>query len=284
MTVFKHLFTKLFNLKSKGAYALLLIQCIGVLVLSILTFDNQGAKYMPNGTYLGNINITYFFSGLLAIYLVFVLFFSLVFYLITCIQNERFNRSPTLRLTPISDPLFYLDNMLSSLATMGYYLLLAILPALFVYGLSLFLDPSLRASLGDFLSTIGHYHISEKVVFNCLSTLALIILTMLFGYLFISFLNFSSQAILDFIPGVSSQALLQVIHVLLIIILAWILVKSKNFVMYIITSPLEFIESNGNNTSADLVLVVLVMLVIDAIFMIANTLLISKFFEAREKN
>ncbi|BDR60524.1 hypothetical protein [Lactobacillus xylocopicola] len=285
MSIFNRLFAELFKSKTKKAYSMLLIQFVVALALTIITFISVGSPEVA----IKNNTFTSFFPGLLATYATLSFLFIPVFYITTCIANERTNRNQTFRLVPISDSPFYLDNILSSFVALAYYGILNVLSIFILFGASYTFDASFRQVTKLDFSNLqaalqrADINFGSDVVFNLLGILMLLILISFFGYFIVSFLNFSSSAILDFLPDVSNKTVLRIIRLVLIIFIAWLLTRANGYLARIIASPLDFFLGTGDNASNKLGISILVMLAIDIVFLVADTFLMSKFFEAREK-
>lgn len=109
------------------------------------------------------------------------------------------------------------------------------------------------------------------------------LLVILFGlscYLIVSFLNFSSRSLIDFLPRIKSTIAVNFIRFLLIIIISWLLYKIINSI-----GPIVDIY-NGVASAADINLrrVILEYFGFDLIILLVNTFIFSKFVEAKQNN
>ncbi|MDF7668302.1 hypothetical protein [Lactobacillus sp. ESL0703] len=274
MTVFNHLFKELFKQKNRNANAVIIIQLISALAITIISFVAEGryeAEYwkmvLPMFTFL--FAVTSIIA--LPIYLV-----------VTCYKNEHVNRSQTWRLAPISDEMFYLDNTLSSFISVIYLLIVQIIVTAIFAGISFLLfNENLNDTFQSFIDGFkagSHWHFNI-IIGNVLQIICLTILISLFTYLIVSFLNFSTRAIVDYLPGISSKAAVTVLRLVLIIVIAKLLEKIFELFSNLLLSPTNFLFGDINITLNG---IIFLFLVIDIVLLLANMLLINKFFEAEQ--
>ncbi|WEV70717.1 hypothetical protein OZY43_07200 [Lactobacillus sp. ESL0785] len=159
----------------------------------------------------------------------FILFFVLanIIYLgITCWQNEKFNHNQTWRLIPLHDSQLYLTNTISSgIAFIYLDLLLGIELALILVIFYPF-DGYTRQQVAAF-----GYWVTHLTWLKCGKLLLAALLLLLIGlavYLTVSFLNFSSHAVIDFWPGKSHQIITWLVRLIMIILVSGLLVISYN--------------------------------------------------------
>ncbi|WEV36123.1 hypothetical protein [Lactobacillus sp. ESL0677] len=275
MTVFKHLFKELFKQKKRNANAVVIIQFVAALAILIITMGNLIInKDFSSEDWRDIEPLSYILFGLFS-------FVALPIYLIvTCVKNERFNRSQTWRLAPVNDEMFYLDNILSSFASVVYLMVAQFLitAALVGIGSLLFKDvfnDTIKTFVNMFKAGSGlHFNI---VIGNALQIICFIILFSLFTYLIISFLNFATRSIMDYLPGMSSKTGVFIVQVVLIILIMRLLTTLFKIFGRLITSPMGYLLGSA---STGLGKAILLYLVLDIALLLINMFLISKFFEA----
>ncbi|MDF7671986.1 hypothetical protein PT281_01625 [Lactobacillus sp. ESL0701] len=269
MTVFNHLFKELFKQKNRNANAVIIIQLISALAITIISFVAEG-RYEAEDWKM----VLPMFAILFAVTSIIALPIYLV---VTCYKNEHVNRSQTWRLAPISDEMFYLDNTLSSFISVIYLLIVQIVVIAILTGISFVL---FNENLNDAFKGLmnGLSGTNYNVAFgNILQVICLTILISLFTYLIVSFLNFSTRAIVDYLPGISSKAAVTILRLVLIIVIAKLLEKIFELFSNVILSPTNYLFGNMNITLNG---IIFIFLVIDIVLLLANMLLINKFFEA----
>ncbi|MDF7682709.1 hypothetical protein PT287_04110 [Lactobacillus sp. ESL0679] len=274
MTVFKHLFKELFKQKRRNANAVIIIQFVAAMAILLITVCNLIInKDFSSEDWRDIEPLSYILFGLFS-------FVALPIYLIvTCVKNERFNRSQTWRLAPVNDEMFYLDNILSSFASVIYLMVAQFVITAVLVGLSslLFKDvfnDTIKSFVNGFKAGSGlHFNI---VVGNVLQIICFIILFSLFTYLIISFLNFATRSIMDYLPGMSSKTGVFIVQVVLIILIMRLLTTLFKIFGRLITSPMGLLGS----ASTGLGKAILIYLVLDIALLLINMFLINKFFEA----
>ncbi|MDF7668301.1 hypothetical protein [Lactobacillus sp. ESL0703] len=274
MAVFERLFTELFKQKSKKAHLMIMLQFVSALVTTIFNyFESTGEmKFVlqkENG----------FLPFLFAIFFAFSFLFLPIYLIVTSLQNERINHSQTWRLAPMSDANIYLDNTLSSFVNFIYLALLQTLGSIFLFGLSYLFNKRTKNGWDGMLAAIRKGNQSRATLTDLLGIVLIAILLGLLVYLVISFLNFTSQAIVDFLPAVSSKFIVTIIRLILIIAIMWLLTKVYLFVKPIVASPLSYLLGEKE---LELWPAVGLFTILDVILAAVNMFLISKFFEAKQ--
>ncbi|WEV37982.1 hypothetical protein OZX58_04325 [Lactobacillus sp. ESL0680] len=274
MAVFERLFTELFKQKSKKAHLMIMLQFVSALVTTIFNyFESTGEmKFVlqkENG----------FLTFLFVIFFLFSFLFLPIYLIVTSLQNERINHSQTWRLAPMSDDNIYLDNMLSSFVNFIYLALLQTLGSIFLFGLSYLFNKQTKNGWDEMLAAIRKGNQSRATLTDLLGIVLIAILLGLLVYLVISFLNFTSQAIVDFLPAVSSKFIVTIIRLILIIAIMWLLTRVYLFVKPIVASPLSYLLGEKE---LELWPAVGLFTIIDVVLAAVNMFLISKFFEAKQ--
>lgn len=280
--MFNRLFTEFFKLKTKYSYLLLIIQLLIALAISIFNYFG-----FTNGRLYTNIHGEIgFFSFFLGNFVGTIFLAMTIFYISTCFYNERLNHNQTWRLAPLNDRSFYLDNIFSSFVADIFFALLESISTIILFAVTMLLDSHFRFevlksftqfSRGSFWSTTDGFAFFA----DFFSAVMLFILLVLFGYFVISFFNFSSQSIADFLPGKTGRRFVRFITVVLIILLAFLFVTGNEPLIKIIAYPLSFIGLDPG-AYRDITTAIIVMLVLDMIFLAVNTILFARFFEAKE--
>ena len=277
MAIFNRYFTVLFRLKTKWISLLLIIQTVASFAMSFFNFNN-GHVYI-NRTIFSN-----FFTLWLTIFVLSAWLFTGIFYLTTCFQNERVSGNQTWRLVPIDDKKLYFDNILSSFGALLFFVILEIICTLILGVVTFTFDSQFHTVTIEMFADIGRHlqQVDLEIMFNFFGAIMMAILCAFFGYFIISFLNYSSRALLDFLPQALSKAYFRVIAVFVIILVAWLAIKASDIGLQIISFPFRFMIGETTGTNDDLALALILMLAINLLFWFLDTILFNKFFEARE--
>lgn len=280
MSEFNRLFNSFFKTKTKNFYIIILFQLIAALVITFFSYfnvanwqitrntKNNGAGFVPEWLLI---------FGILAFLLIsFILIY-------TPIHSERYNRSPTWRLAAISDGQFYLANVLSTFVVFIYFIVLEIIPAIVLAFLAYFIDKPFQQGFHELLQAI-HPSFDTRVFFIVIGTIMLAILSCFFLYFIISFLNFASQAIIDFVPANVNGAITKILHIFIICILIWFFFEINSIfignVLFSLITKMDF----RIDYYSELPFAVLANTISDAILLFLNIFLINHFFEASEQN
>ena len=277
MAIFNRYFTVLFRLKTKWISLLLIIQTVASFAMAFLNFSNGHVDI--NRTIFSN-----FFTLWLTIFVVSAWLFTGIFYLTTCFQNEHVSGNQTWRLVPIDDKKLYFDNILSSFGALLFFVILEVICTLILGVVTFTFDIHFHTVIIEMFTDIGSHlqQVDLEIMFNFFCAIMMTILSAFFGYFIISFLNYSSRALLDFLPQTLSKTYFRIIAVFVIILVAWLAIKASNIGLQIISFPFRFMMGKTTGTNDDLALALILMLVINLLFWFLDTILFSKFFEARE--
>lgn len=283
--MFRRLFTTLFNGKLKTGYLLLLIQIVGSLALSFFVFFGfkNGHFYLYKDVQMG------YFLSLISIFGGLTFLVLAIFFIYTCVANEHINRNQSYRLLPISDTKYYLNNILSSFVAI---LVMGVLELLAVVVLSIFAfftDPFFKKNTLSIWHDIQHnlFYFDRSFYLVALQVAIMIILLIFLTYIIISFLNFTSSAILNFLPGFSSHSLLTLIRGIIIIFISWLVIRLLgpfgSLFSWLFNSPSNFLI----NSSVDLVNFLgclnLIFLIAVVIFLVADLFLFNRYFEPKDR-
>ena len=277
MAIFNRYFTVLFRLKTKWISLLLIIQTVASFAMAFFNFSNGHVDI--NRTIFSN-----FFTLWLTIFVVSAWLFTGIFYLTTCFQNEHVSGNQTWRLVPIDDKKLYFDNILSSFGALLFFVILEVICTLILGVVTFTFDIHFHTVIIEMFTDIGRHlqQVDLEIMFNFFGAIMMTILSAFFGYFIISFLNYSSRALLDFLPQTLSKTYFRIIAVFVIILVAWLAIKASNIGLQIISFPFRFMMGKTTGTNDDLALALILMLVINLLFWLLDTILFSKFFEARE--
>ena len=277
MTSFKSLFGRFFVEKAKNVYSFLVIQTVGALAFSVFGLLIGTGKI---GEFLNS--YTELLPDWLMGFCLLGVFFVIFFFIYIIVKNEKINHSQTWRLTAISDEKFYIANSLSTFATFVYFIILNIIVAGILLIASFFMDKAFRTSCERMFKQFRPNFELNTIRFIFDITL-LILLCCFFISLLISFLNFSSKAIMDYLPVASSGLIVKLLHIFIVIVIAWLFTKvEKIFVDQVLGSLLNFLNLNpAYNNSLPYVIVIVV--VVNLIMYVINIFLFKYFFEAEEK-
>ena len=141
--------------------------------------------------------------------------------ILTTIKNERFNKSKTWHLIPISNGRYFTANIASSTLELIW---LGVLNLITIIVLGVIALPGMHPNkwLGEMVNTIGKgISTSEfsQMLSYLISIVVFLVLIAIAWYLMISFLNFSSSAIVNFLPKASNKLVLFFVRAITIIIL-----------------------------------------------------------------
>ena len=277
MTSFKSLFGRFFVEKAKKVYSFLIIQIVGALAFSIfglLIGTGKISEFLNSYTEL----LPDWLMGFCLLGVFFVIFF----FIYIIVKNEKINHNQTWRLTAISDEKFYIANSLSTFATFVYFIILNIIVAGILLTASFFMDKDFRNSCERMFKQFRPNFEPNTIRFIFDITL-LILLCCFFISLLISFLNFSSKAIMDYLPVASSGLIVKLLHIFIVIVIAWLFTKvEKIFVDQVLGSLLNFLNLNPAYNNA-LPYVNVIVVVVNLIMYVINIFLFKYFFEAEEK-
>lgn len=280
--MFGRLFKIQFKMRSKRAYTMILIQFVVALACTIFIF----VRFSNWHFYLTN-DTSSFFPEILTIFLFFAFFIGFYYYLFTIIQNERDNRNQSFRLIPLSDSKYYLNNILSSFAALVYFVFLEIVCLALLSGISYLLNNDFRQNtintLNQLITTLPKLNFEFYLTYANL--FFILILFCFYIYFIVSFLNFTSRTIMNFLPGTSNRIVLGIIRIIVILLIAWLISRAFNFLGTIISSNGPFFSGNGigKSTISDLAIANIWLFVIDMVFLAADLFLFEKFFEPRER-
>ncbi len=272
MTSFKSLFGRFFVEKAKNVYSFLIIQTVGALAFSVfglLIGTGKISEFLNSYTEL----LPDWLMGFCLLGVFFVIFF----FIYIIVKNEKINHNQTWRLTAISDEKFYIANSLSTFATFVYFIILNIIVAGILLTASFFMDKDFRNSCERMFKQFRPNFEPNTIRF-IFDIMLLLLLCCFFISLLISFLNFSSKAIMDYLPVASSGLIVKLLHIFIVIVIALLFTKAeKFFVDQVLGSLLNFLNFNPAYNNA-LPYVNVIVVVVNLIMYVINIFLFKYFF------
>ena len=292
MSLFNCCFTELFKLKTKKLNTLMLFQILTSMAITFFSLYKFENNHFIRNTYVNDFN---FITNWMTSFFFLVLAFGFIAVCLIAIFAQRVNRSQTWRLIPMSSTNLYLDNTLSSFVSIVYLGILDVIGLLLLFGMSVLTDSRFKKDVITGFSSPSNAmsQLFNERAFKIWGSILLLILITLFVFFVVDFLNFSSRAILEFLPTTSGQGFLRVIFIIVLILACWVAVSANSFLASLIDFPIDFVFSSVlgifggyreyNDRYVDFGISLIIMLVFDIFLLIANTLIFNYFFEAREK-
>ncbi|WLS99653.1 hypothetical protein RAM07_04990 [Lactobacillus helsingborgensis] len=278
MTSFNSLFGRFFVKKAKNAYSLLILQVIGALAFSVC------GLLIGTGGFYEFLNLyTELLPDWLMGFLILSFFCIIYFFIYMAVKNERLSHNQTWRLAATSDSKFYLANSLSSFVTFIYFIVLDMIVAGILFYFSYQIDQNFKSSWQKMIKQLNPVFDVNTVHF-IINIIILVILCCLFLSLLISFLNFASRAIMDYLPSFSSRLLVSFFHLIIVIIIAMLFARMEMFfanqIMGNILNLLNFKPAYDSN----LLYANIIIAIVNLILLGVNIFLFDYFYEADEKS
>lgn len=278
MTSFNSLFGRFFVKKAKNAYSLLIRQVIGALAFSVC------GLLIGTGGFYEFLNLyTELLPDWLMGFLILSFFCIIYFFIYMAVKNERLSHNQTWRLAATSDSKFYLANSLSSFVTFIYFIVLDIIVAGILFYFSYQIDQNFKSSWQKMIKQLNPAFDVNTVHF-IINIIILVMLCCFFLSLLISFLNFASKAIMDYLPSFSSRLLVSFFHLIIVIIIAMLFARMEMFfanqIMGNILNLLNFKPAYDSN----LLYANIIISIVNLILLGVNIFLFDYFYEADEKS
>lgn len=278
MTSFNSLFGRFFVKKAKNAYSLLILQVIGALAFSVC------GLLIGTGGFYEFLNLyTELLPDWLMGFLILSFFCIIYFFIYMAVKNERLSHNQTWRLAATSDSKFYLANSLSSFVTFIYFIVLDIIVAGILFYFSYQIDQNFKSSWQKMIKQLNPAFDVNTVHF-IINIIILVMLCCFFLSLLISFLNFASKAIMDYLPSFSSRLLVSFFHLIIVIIIAMLFARMEMFfanqIMGNILNLLNFKPAYDSN----LLYANIIISTVNLILLGVNIFLFDYFYEADEKS
>lgn len=282
MTKFWTLFRELFKQKSKPAYMVFLIQAAAALVTLLISVTST--PHFNNAQMFDN-KIPWF-SAWILMYIVIFLMFSFIadfaYLLLTAWKNEKINCSQTWRLVPMSDGKIYLCNTLSSFCSFIYLIIMQAIIGLIGCLIAYASSNDIRKAIAQALhreAFIDHW--ADVNFGDFLILILFMILLGLFWYVIISFLHFTSRAVVDFLPMMSNKFIVFIIRAIVLIVIVYLLIWVMNMFGEISSNPWFF---KNSSFASSFMPETIELLILNLVFGAANYALIDKFVEAKQNN
>lgn len=278
MTSFNSLFGRFFVKKAKNAYSLLILQVIGALAFSVC------GLLIGTGGFYEFLNLyTELLPDWLMGFLILSFFCIIYFFIYMAVKNERLSHNQTWRLAATSDSKFYLANSLSSFVTFIYFIVLDMIVAGILFYFSYQIDQNFKSSWQKMIKQLNPAFDVNTVHF-IINIIILVMLCCFFLSLLISFLNFASKAIMDYLPSFSSRLLVSFFHLIIVIIIAMLFARMEMFfanqIMGNILNLLNFKPAYDSN----LLYANIIISIVNLILLGVNIFLFDYFYEADEKS
>lgn len=278
MTSFNSLFCRFFVKKAKNAYSLLILQVIGALAFSVC------GLLIGTGGFYEFLNLyTELLPDWLMGFLILSFFCIIYFFIYMAVKNERLSHNQTWRLAATSDSKFYLANSLSSFVTFIYFIVLDMIVAGILFYFSYQIDQNFKSSWQKMIKQLNPAFDVNTVHF-IINIIILVMLCCFFLSLLISFLNFASKAIMDYLPSFSSRLLVCFFHLIIVIIIAMLFARMEMFfanqIMGNILNLLNFKPAYDSNLLSANIIISIVNLILLGV----NIFLFDYFYEADEKS
>lgn len=203
MTHFKSITKQIFLQKFRYVKGLWIIQLGIIILLPIFNFFFPSSILVSLGSRTSLLETAY------NVALVSTIFVDLIFLGLACYRSERINSCQTYSLIPISNKKLLLSNLLSTILGCA---ILFIVQLLILSALAFILYHNVEKS----------FLINQSTSWNDLLTLTIGGLDLIFAVLliqtFISFINFSSKSITDFLPTRNSKLIRGILIIIITII------------------------------------------------------------------
>ena len=221
MTSWWQLFKVFCKQKSKSVYLIFIFQLISSLALIIMAKPVNSNNFYSDAGLIKVSDFSSFCLGLVGMIFMTTFLAEGVLGILTTIKNERFNKSKTWHLIPISNGRYFTANIASSTLELIW---LGVLNLITIIVLGVIALPGMHPNkwLGEMVNTIGKgISTSEfsQMLSYLISIVVFLVLIAIAWYLMISFLNFSSSAIVNFLPKASNKLVLFFVRAITIIIL-----------------------------------------------------------------
>lgn len=279
--MFQRLFSVFFKNKMKQGYILLAIQTIAAIVISIISvigFRN-GHFYLYDN---GNVG---FFLILIGVFASLAVIALIVFFGITCFNNESYNSNQSYRLLAISDTKYFLANILSSFVALIVMNIINLLFVVLFSILAFVTDQDFRINTISIWQDICHdaFKLGADFYLTLLQIVVWLILLIFVTYVLISFLNFSSKAILNFLPGFSNRPALFFVRGLLILVISWLIIKVMEPINWLLASNVPgSLFYNDPDLTGFFYSSSLIFVIIFLVFLLADLFLFNRYFEPKD--
>lgn len=282
MTSWWKLFKTFCKQKSKSVYLIYIFQLISSFGLTIMAKPMNSNNFYSDAGVVKVNNFSSFCLGLVGMIFMTTFLAEGVLGILTTIKNEKFNKSKTWRLIPISDGKYFTANIASSIIELIWLGMLNLV-TLMVLGVIALPGMEPNKWLGKMLNDIGkEFSTSEFIqMFSYLISIVIFLLLIAIAwYLMISFLNFSSSTIVNFLPKASNKLVLFFVRAITIIILLILFDFVSIYFGNIFQNIVNWIPAGSEAQTGDMLQANLAIFIFDIIVAGVDIGLFNKFFEA----
>lgn len=290
MTTFKQTFQQMFKVKWKWIKVILLIQLVCLIAGSLFliikyphgvnpsshSFADQFFDF-SNNLFAVPVNL----SGWL------IVIGDPIFLGILCYQNEKINASQTWRLIPLSESKFFNANLLSSFISCVVIAIPQVIVSLILMAIEQkYSSANPIANTFNFANYDASNWLLSILFFLILIALVFFIMT------FVSFSNFSSKTIANFIPSSKSKIIKKLVFILLVIIAVYLgfqlnesltLLGLKQESLYLQQFKDDKVVNNIFIYNLSTIYLFLELAIFSLIFWLSDTFLMKKYFEPKIK-
>ncbi|KAI4309812.1 hypothetical protein [Lactobacillus intestinalis] len=283
MTSWWQLFKVFCKQKSKSVYLIFIFQLISSFALIIMAKPVNSNNFYSDAGLVKISNFSSFCLGLVVIIFMTTFLAEGVLGILTTIKNERFNKSKTWRLIPISSGRYFTANIASSVLELIW---LGMLNLVTIMVLGVIALPGMQPNkwLGKMLNDIGKGMSTSEFIqmFSYLISIVIFLLLIAIAwYLMISFLNYSSSAIVNFLPKASNKLVLFIVRAITIIILLVLFDFVSIYFGNIFQNIVNWILAGSEAQTGDMLKANLAIFIFDIIVAGVDIGLFNKFFEAK---
>ena len=249
--------------KSKFVYLILIVQLIAIVAL--LGFNIQAKA---QGTFQELLYSDTIFSTIL---------FDAIFLGIMCWQNEKMNLSQTWRQIPISNTKFYVANIMSTLLCCAYLFIVQIIINIIV---------TLPKITMVFTDLVGYSDDSSNFWSRGIIFGIFLILIVTNVSVFVSFTNFSTRIIVDFLPVKNTAWIKTLVMGIMVIIGVYVgMLINDHFTNFVATKFADSVMIHSNiREVGSMQITDIELAIISLILGSLNIWFINKFIETRIKN
>lgn len=266
-----------FKQKKRYADLVLFLQILILIIIAIWTIFNKDSNGYYNAFNSGA--YPHYWRAIFESNVSLVIFADITFGALSCWANEKINLSQTWNLIPVTTNKLWLGNIFSSILTCVYLFVLQMI----------FLFITCLAALPDFIDKNPIKHVlgafglwpNLYTTRNVFETIIFLFLIAYFVYIFVSFINFSSRAIVDYLPVKNILWVRMLVMAIISIIGIYI---SSIFVGHISNFVQSQYDKNSllaNRYSDPMWLSNLITVIVDALISIVDLGLFNKYVESK---
>lgn len=254
MTKFSDLFKAMSSSKFRSIHQLMLLELAAVAVSSIWSLIRGDFS-----------SATLFYS---------VMGWSIIPYLVSfvllAVRNEQAFTRDTFRLAPISDGLFYATNLLSTVVSFLYLLVLQVV-LMVVTGLIGW--PTLSSMYDNMQMSLQYSDLGSNPVGVCLGMLTVMLVIYLLAWSTVSLVHLITSAASNYLPRARQRLVNGIVYVVMILITFRVVSYLMGQIAWMSSSLM------GGTTVSSWWIGVLIMILIIAIETVANIFLLNKWVE-----